>query len=252
MRVMEDTARAAGKLLRDAPGRRLSIEEKAPADFVTDVDRESERIVSEMLGGAYPEFGFLGEETGHTAPGRSSEWEWIVDPLDGTRNMIRGIPFYSLSIGLARNGEPVAGLIYEPLRDETFSAVKGGGAALNDNAIAVAGAMRLEDCVIGLDLGKSAGVYEQAYDILGRLMPRFQSVRMLGSMALGIAYVAAGRLDIYFNLKGSPWDIAAGIAIAREAGAVVTDLAGNEIAMPTDGLVAANPEMRRRFVDAIS
>ena len=247
---MEDAARVAGKLLRDAFGKQISVEEKAPADYVTNIDRESERIISELLGSAYPDFGFLGEESGKT--GTDSEWEWMVDPLDGTRNFVRGIPIYALSIGLARGGRPVLGAVYDPLRDEMFTGGAGQGARLNGESIQPSAAGGLDSCVVAMDFGKNAGVYERSYEILGRLMHRFQSVRMTGVMALGIPYVAAGRTDIYFNLKASEWDIAGGIALARESGVMVTDLSGTETPIPLEGLIAANPAVHAEFIQAIS
>ena len=232
----------------------LEIAEKKPANYVTNLDHASEARLKELLGASYPDFGFLGEESGETKPtgtDSDSEWQWVVDPLDGTRNLIRGIPMWCVSVGLTRNGHPVAGAIYDPAHDELLVTAADGPATLNYQSISAASATRLEDCVIGIDFGKSSGKYRETHEIIGKLMPQFQSIRMLGSIALGLAYVASGRLDIYFNLKSSPWDIAGGTAIARQSGATVTSLDGTESPMPTNGLIAANLEIVAQFVDAI-
>ncbi len=250
MSVMEDAARAAGRLLADAFQGKFTVEEKSPDDFVTNIDVESEQILSRALNLEYPDFGFLGEESGKTDTG--SEWQWMVDPLDGTRNFVRGIPLYALSIGLARGGIPVLGLVYDPLQDEMFTGGGGHGARLNGEPIRPSEAGHLESCVVAMDFGKTAGVYKRSYEILGQLMHRFQSVRMTGVMALGIPYVVAGRTDLYFNLKASEWDVAAGIAMARESGVLVTDLSGVETPIPLAGLVAANPAVHAEFIQAIS
>ncbi len=248
--VMENAARAAGSLLRDAFEGQFTVKEKSPDDYVTNIDVESEEILSGILSREYPSFGFLGEEFGKTDTG--SEWQWMVDPLDGTRNFVRGIPLYALSIGLARGGVPVLGLVYDPLRDEMFTGGGGQGARLNGEPIRPSEAGHLESCVVAMDFGKTAGVYQRSYEILGQVMDRFQSVRMTGVMALGIPYVVAGRTDIYFNLKASEWDIAGGIAMARDSGVLVTDLSGIETPIPLTGLVAANPAVHAEFLKAIS
>jgi myo-inositol-1(or 4)-monophosphatase len=158
---------------------------------------------------------------------------------------------WCVSVGLTRNGHPAAGAIYDPAHDELFVTTDDGSPTLNDQPIASATATRLEDCVIGIDFGKSSGKYQETHEIIGKLMPQFQSIRMLGSIALGLAYVASARLDIYFNLKSSPWDIAAGTALARQSGAKVANLDGAETPMPTNGLIAANPKIVAQFVEAI-
>lgn len=247
---MEKAARAAGLLLADAFEGKFIVKEKSPGDFVTNIDIESEQILSGHLSHEYPEFGFLGEESGENST--DSEWQWMVDPLDGTRNFVRGIPLYALSIGLARAGIPVLGLVYDPLRDEMFTGGNGQGARLDGEPIRPSEATRLESCIVAMDFGKTAGVYKRSYEILGQLMHRFQSVRMTGVMALGIPYVVAGRTDLYFNVKASEWDIAGGIAMARDSGVVVTDLSGVETPLPLTGLVAANPAVHAEFIQAIS
>ena len=252
--VIQSAAREAGHILETGRRETLQIAEKKPANYVTNLDHASEARLKELLAATYPNFGFLGEESGETKSVETdsgSEWQWVVDPLDGTRNLIRGIPMWCVSVGLTRNGLPMAGAIYDPAHDDLFVTTVDGPPTLNDQPIATASATRLEDCVIGIDFGKSSGKYRQTHEIIGKLMPRFQSIRMLGSIAIGLAYVASGRLDIYFNLKSSPWDIAAGTALARHSGAIVANLDGTASQMPTNGLIAANPEILHQFVDAI-
>ncbi len=246
---MENAAREAGALLRGAFEGHFTVEEKSPDDYVTNIDVESEEIISRILGEEFPDFGFLGEESGATESG--SDWQWIVDPLDGTRNFVRGIPLFAVSVGLTSDGVPVLGAVYDPLRDEMFAGGGGEGATQNGRAVGPSDAADLGACVVALDFGKNAGVYKASYEIIGRLMDRVQSLRMTGVMALGIPYVAAGRTDIYFNLKASKWDVAGGIAMARDSGVVVTDLAGLDVPIPLKGLVAANPAAHAEFLKAI-
>ena len=249
--VMESTAREAGALLRDRFGTALQVDEKAPQDYVTEVDRQSEALIRDRLMAEYPDYGFLGEESDEST-GSNSRMQWIVDPVDGTRNLVHEVPLYCLSIGLANAGNPVAGVIYDPLRDELSSCTPGDPPRLNGKPTRVSSAEKLGHCIIGFDLGKSSGVYRQTYAILGELMPQFQSIRLLGSQALGMAYVANGRFDLYFNMKSSPWDIAAGIALVRSGGGVVTDMSGCDSAIPVAGLVAGNPSVVAQFTAAIA
>ncbi|NQW16665.1 MAG: inositol monophosphatase [Chloroflexi bacterium] len=245
--VIETAAREAGHILEIGRGQTLNITEKSPANPVTNLDHASEARIKTLLTDAYPDFGFLGEESGETRS--TSDWQWIVDPLDGTRNLIRGLPMFCVTIGLTRNGQPVAGATYDPTHNELFVTSNDGPPTLNGQPIKTASATRLEDCIIGIDFGKSSGVYRETYEVIGKLMPRFQSIRMFGSIAIGLAYVAAGRLDIYFNLKSSPWDIAGGLALARQSGAAITNIDGTQTNMPTNGLIAANPEIIAQFVE---
>ena len=248
--VIQSAAREAGHILETGNRETLQVAEKKPANYVTNLDHASEARLRELLIGAYPDFGFLGEESGETES--SSEWQWVVDPLDGTRNLIRGIPMWCVSVGLTKNGHPVAGSIYDPSRGDLFVTTADDPPTLNDQPITTASATRLEDCVIGTDFGKSSGKYRETHEIIGRFMPQFQSIRILGSIAIGLAYVASGRLDLYFNMKSSPWDIAASTALARHSGAIVANLNGTESPMPTNGLIAANPEIVAQFLEATS
>ena len=251
LRVMESTAREVGVLLRDRFGTTLQVDEKSPRNYVTEVDRQSETLIRDRLLAEYPDFGFLGEESDESH-GNDSRMQWIVDPVDGTRNLVHEVPIYCLSIGLANAGRPVAGVIYDPLRDELFSSAPGEPPRLNGKPTGVSSTAELGHCLIAFDLGKSSGAYRQTHAILGELMPRFQSIRSLGSQALAMAYVASGRFDLYFNMKSSPWDVAAGIALVRSNGGDVTDMSGGDSAIPIAGLVAGNPSVVAQFTEAVA
>jgi myo-inositol-1(or 4)-monophosphatase len=236
--------KAARGLIRDfGEVEQLQVSVKGPGEFVTTADLRAERLLRAELAKARPGYGMLMEEGGAEA-GSDPRHRWIVDPLDGTTNFLHGIPQFAISIALEREGEIVAGLVYEPLRDEMFWAEKGAGAFLNDRRLRVSARRRLNEAVIGtgMPFGERGG-HETYLATLGAVMPATSGVRRMGAAALDLAYVAAGRLDGFWEFGLSPWDIAAGILLVREAGGYVTDLAGGHRMMETGDVLAANDHL---------
>ena len=234
-------AREAGNLLVQAQARpdRVRITEKGPNDFVTDVDRAVEATLVELLRKSYSEHSFLCEESGKQE-GSDKDSIWIIDPVDGTRNFIMGIPHYCISMALMQRGKLQHALIYDPIKNEEFTASKGGGAQFNGNRMRVGSRSKLEGGVIGL----SARLPE--FETMLRLQQNLQgihgSLRVSGSTALDMAYVAAGRLDAGWTAGVSPWDCAAGMLLIQEAGGFVSDLQGNPDCLNSKTLVYGNPK----------
>ena len=255
--VMANAALKAAKgLLRDfGEVEQLQVSVKGPGDFVTAADLKAEKTLKAELSKARPDYGFLMEESGVT-PGADPRHRYIVDPLDGTINFLHGIPHFAISIGLERDGELVAGVVYDPTRDEMFWAEKGIGAYLNDRRIRVSARRSLADSVIatGIPYAKR-GDHPSYIRSLAAVMAATVGVRRMGSAALDLAYVAAGRYDGFWEIGLSPWDMAAGIVLIREAGGVVTDLKGAHNEMASGEIVAANnnlhPPLSTMLRDAI-
>jgi len=177
-------------------------------------------------------------------------YTWIIDPLDGTRNYVTGIPFFSLVIALAYEGEVVFGLTYDPIRQEMFHALRGEGSYLNNVAIYTSGKNDIKDALLGYDLGGLDQKASTAIEMILYLWPQLQGTRILGSSALGLAYISCGRLDIYFHHNLSVWDSASGILLVREAGGVVTDKHNVSGGLIDGGIIAANPSLHQGFLDA--
>src|SRR5580658_700791 len=223
--VMANAAlKAARGLLRDfGEVEQLQVSVKGPGDFVSTSDLKAERTIKNELTRARPGYSLLFEESG-AETGSDPHHRWIVDPLDGTTNFLHGIPHFSISIALERDGEIVAGLIYEPTRNEIFWAEKGGGAWLNDRRLRVSGRRQLGEALIGTGVARRDGDDGAAYRAaLTAVASATGAVRQLGSAALDLAYVAAGRYDGFWEFGLSPWDIAAGLLMVREAGGYVTE-----------------------------
>ena len=210
LNVMRAAAEKAGRALRRDFGEieKLQVSQKGPGDFVTNADLKAESIIREELQTARPGYGLLMEESGEIE-GSDKTHRWIVDPLDGTTNFMHGIPHFAISIALEREGRLVAGLIYNPVTDEMFFAEKNNGAFFNNQRIRVSKKNKIDDCLFGSNLH---GV--KKVDL---------NLRVSGSAALDLAYVAAGRLDGFFQKKLNIWDVAAGIILIREAGGIIND-----------------------------
>jgi myo-inositol-1(or 4)-monophosphatase len=247
LNVMIKAAQKASRRLKRDFGEveRLQVSLKGPANFVTAADRQTEEILREELELARPGYGFLGEEGG-AREGNDKTHRWIVDPVDGTLNFLHGIPHFAISIGLEREGTIVAGLVYNPITDELFTAERGKGAFLNDRRMRVAARKRLADAVIACALPHpSRGDVELARSEHIAVQDNIAGMRRFGAAALDLAWVAAGRLDAYWERSLSPWDMAAGIALVREAGGFVTDLNGGDDMLRTGGIVAGNEDIHR-------
>jgi myo-inositol-1(or 4)-monophosphatase len=236
--------KAARRLIRDfGEVEQLQVSVKGPGEFVSSADLRAEQVLRTELAKARPGYGMLMEESG-TTPGSDTRHRWIVDPLDGTTNFLHGIPHFAISIALERDSEIIAGVIYEPLRDELFWAEKGGSAFLNDRRLRVSARRNMGDAVIGTGMPFTGrGDHARYLQTLAPIMAATSGVRRQGAAALDLAYVAAGRLDGYWEFGLSPWDIAAGIIIVREAGGYVTDLAGGHGMLESGDVLAANDHL---------
>ncbi|MEH2475242.1 myo-inositol-1(or 4)-monophosphatase [Nitrobacteraceae bacterium AZCC 2161] len=241
MNVMVKAARRAGRSLKRDLGEieNLQVSMKGPANFVSLADKRAEEMLYTDLNKARPGYGFLGEEGGNRE-GTDKTHTWVVDPLDGTTNFLHGIPHFAVSIGLLREGVAIAGLIYNPANDELYMAEKGSGAFLNDTRLRVAGRKQLHDCVIACGLPHiGRGDHELSRREMAALQPKVAGLRRFGAASLDLAYVAAGRLDGYWERNLQPWDIAAGIVLIREAGGAVADIQGGDV-LKTGNVVCGN------------
>ena len=251
--VMTGAARkAARSLVRDfGEVEQLQVSKKGPADFVSAADHRAEEVLHAALAKARPGYGFLFEERG-AIEGSDRSNRWIVDPLDGTTNFLHGVPHFSISIALERNRELIAGVVYEPIRDELFWAEKGAGAHMNNHRLRVSGHGELEDSVFATGFRFTAKGDETVFlKQIGSVMAATLNVRRLGSAALDLAYVAAGRFDGFWELHLSPWDMAAGIVLVREAGGFVGDFAGGHEMLSTGGIIAANASVHAAFAEVV-
>src|SRR5438093_401422 len=233
--------KAARALKRDfGEVEQLQVSIKGPGDFVSTADLRAERTLKSELARARPGYGLLLEEGG-TTEGTDPHHRWIVDPLDGTTNFLHGIPHFAISIALERDGEIVAGLVYEPTRDEMYWAEKGSGAYLNDRRLRVSARRQLVEALIATGIPFGGRGDRPAYiATLERVMAATSGVRRFGAAALDLAYVAAGRYDGFWEFGLSPWDIAAGLLLVREAGGFVSDLSGGQTMMTSGNVLAAN------------
>ena len=245
LNVMMKTARKAGRaLLKDfGEVENLQVSSKGPGDFVSRADKQAEATIREELMRARPSYGFLGEE-GTLIDGEDPTRRWIVDPLDGTTNFLHGLPHWAVSIALEHKGIVVAGVVYDPVKDEMFYAEKGGGAWMNETRLRVSGRTKMIECVFatGIPFGGRTDLPLTIAD-LARLSPVCAGVRRWGSAALDLAYVAAGRLDGYWERRLQPWDMAAGVVIVREAGGFVEPLVVGEDLLANGGVICANEPM---------
>jgi myo-inositol-1(or 4)-monophosphatase len=250
LNVMIKAAQKASRTLKRDFGEveHLQVSLKGPANFVTAADRRAEDILRQELQHARPGYGFLGEEGG-MREGADKTHRWIVDPLDGTMNFLHGIPHFAISIALEREGTIVAGVIYNPVSDDLFTAERGKGAFLNDQRLRVAARKRLADAVVACALPHpSRGDVELVHKEHRAVQDQVAGLRRFGAASLDLAWVAAGRLDAYWERSLSPWDMAAGIALVREAGGFVTDLDGREVVLSTGGILVGNDDIHRALL----
>jgi myo-inositol-1(or 4)-monophosphatase len=250
LNVMFAAARKAARALKRDFGEleKLQVSLKGPANFVTAADRRAEETLFQELSKARPGYGFLGEESGERE-GADKTHRWIVDPLDGTTNFLHGIPQFGISIALERDGGVIAGIVYNPATDEMFSAEKGKGAFLNDQRIRVAARRGLADAVIACGLPhRGRGQLELGTKEIGAMQHEVAGLRRFGAAALDMAWVAAGRLDGYWERNIKPWDIAAGLILVREAGGFVTDCDGDDDMMGKGQIVAGNEAIQKEVV----
>ncbi|MET4128496.1 inositol monophosphatase family protein [Roseovarius sp. MBR-6] len=253
LNVMLKAARKAGRsLLKDfGEVENLQVSMKGAGDFVSRADIAAEKIIKSELTSARPNYGWAAEEGGEE-PGTDPTRRWIVDPLDGTTNFLHGLPHWAISIALEHKGEVVSGVIYDPIKDEAFFAEKGTGAWLNETRLRVSGRNKMIEAIFatGLPFGGRSDLPETLQD-LARLLPACAGVRRWGSAALDMAYVAAGRYDGFWERRLNAWDLAAGVIIAREAGALVEPLTPGGNILGDGEVIAANEKIFDKFARVI-
>ena len=257
-------ARRAGAIINRASLdiEALRITRKERNDFVTEVDQACEKAIIEILSTAYPDHGFLGEESGLTfrgqpvdpqATGRAPDHIWIIDPLDGTTNFIHGLPIYAVSIALMQKGQITQAVVYDPARDELFVASKGKGAMLNDRRLRVSKQDRLDESLIGTGFPFKRQEQIDAYlSMLKTISGHAAGLRRPGAAALDLAYVAAGRYDGFFEMGLMPWDAAAGSLLVSEAGGFVGDFKGEGDYLFSENIIAATPKVFAQMVAVLS
>ncbi|THF66069.1 inositol monophosphatase [Pseudothauera nasutitermitis] len=222
----------------------LKVQSKSPNDFVTEVDRAAEAAIIEVLRDAYPEHGILAEESGESGDTANAEYQWIIDPLDGTTNFIHGFPQYAVSIALAKKGVLEQAVIFDPNRNELFTATKGRGAFLNDRRIRVSKRVRLNEALIGTGFPFKQLEHLDAYiATFKELTGKTAGIRRPGAASLDLAWLACGRIDGFWEMGLAPWDMAAGVLLIQEAGGLVSDLAGESDYLTTGNLVAGSPKI---------
>jgi len=242
LNVMVKAAQKAARGLKRDFGevQQLQVSQKGPADFVSTADLKADRILREELGRARPEFGIVTEES-DAIQGQDKEHRWIVDPLDGTSNFLHGLPHFAISIGLERSGEIIAGLVFDPIKDEMFLAEKGAGAFMNDRRLRVSARRSMHECLIGTGAPfRGHGNREKFLRQADAAMRESAGIRRWGTASLDLAYVAAGRFDGFWEEDLHPWDMAAGIILVREAGGFVSDLRGGQTMLQQGSILASN------------
>ncbi|MEY6430928.1 inositol monophosphatase family protein [Thioalkalicoccus limnaeus] len=251
LNIATRAARQAGRVLMRYYERteQLTIHDKGRHDFVTEVDRAAELTIVKELRSKFPQHAILAEESGRQG---DSEFVWIIDPLDGTTNYLHGFPQFAVSIGLECRGKLELGVVYDPLSEELFTAARGQGAHLNDRRIRVAKRPSLDGALIGTGFPFREHRHTDRYlGMLKTVMQEAAGIRRAGSAALDLAYVAAGRLDGFWEIGLAPWDLAAGAVLITEAGGLVSDLTGGRDYLDSGNLVAANPRLHQVLVDRL-
>lgn len=241
------TARGAGELVKGRFYTAKEVSYKDNSSLVTDVDLLAEKYIRDALAREFPDISYLGEELG--ASGGTDGLHWIVDPVDGTRNYAANVPHFAVSLALADGPEVLLGVTYDPMRDETFHAAKGQGTFLNGRPISVSRRTSVAQSIVGFDIGGMDSRALYAFKMVRALWPGMQTVRIMGSSCLGLAYAAAGRVDIYFHHTLAPWDVAAGLLLVGEAGGQVVDRKSRGPAnLGSTGLVASSPQLLKEFL----
>ncbi len=249
--VAVKAARAAGSIINRAAldVESVRVSQKQVNDFVTEVDQASEKAIIETLLTAYPGHGILAEESGREHGAKDSEFVWIIDPLDGTTNFIHGFPVYCVSIALAVRGIVEQAVIYDPTRNDLFTATKGRGAYVNDRRIRVSKRSRLQECLVSTGFPFRPGDNFKNYlAMMAEVMPRCAGLRRPGAAALDLAYVAAGFTDAFFETGLQPWDVAAGSLLVTEAGGLVGNLTGEANFLDQQECLAGSPRIYGQLV----
>lgn len=255
LNIAVKAARRAGQIINRASLDidALNIGTKQQSDYVTEVDRAAEAAIIGVLREAYPAYGILAEESGLAGTDASAEFQWIIDPLDGTTNFIHGLPQYAISIALAKKGVMQQGVVYDPNRNEIFTASKGGGAFVNGRRIRVAKRSKLDETLIGTGFPYRMFSHIDTYlTIFKELAQKTAGMRRPGAAALDLAWVACGRMDGFWEFGLAPWDMAAGSLLITEAGGLVGDLAGESNYMKTGNIIAGNPKIFSQLLQIIA
>jgi len=252
LNIAVKAARRAGNLINRAADNldHLTVTKKSHADYVSEVDRAAERIIIEALREAYPSHAILAEESG--AQGES-EYVWIIDPLDGTTNFLHGVPQYAVSIGLQHNGILTQAVVYDPTKNDLFTATRGRGAYLNDKRLRVSKRKEMADSLIGTGFPYTRFEHMDAYlDIFKDVMQKSAGLRRAGAASLDLAWTAAGRYDGFFETALKPWDLAAGALLITEAGGMVSDLHGSDTFIKSGHICAGNPDIHAQLLQIIA
>ena len=253
LNIAVKAARRAGAIINRAALDRtqLEIHSKRANDFVTQVDKSAEAAIIDIIRQAYPDHAILGEESG-ALPGKKEEYLWVIDPLDGTTNFIHGFPQYCVSIALQHRGATQHGVIYDPAKNELFTASKGSGAYLDDRRVRVSKCLQLKDALVGTGFPfKEMTRLDLYMKQLRHLMQNSSGVRRAGAAALDLAYVAAGRMDAFWEMGLAPWDMAAGALMIQEAGGLVGDLSGDANYLESGDIAAATPKVFPQLLAAL-
>jgi len=236
-RVCIQAARAGGAVLEDWAGR-FKVQEKGPADLVTEADLASQERVREVLLGAFPNHGFLAEENLVIPPGADG-YRWIVDPLDGTTNYVHGLANYAVSIALTQHGQPLVGVVFDPRSGECFHAGRGLGAWVNERRLSVSTVESLDEALVANSFAARVGKEDREVAEFLDVLLVAQATRRMGSSALNLAYLAAGRFDAYWATSTKAWDIAAGVLLVQEAGGIITNAHGDGVDLERPAFIAA-------------
>lgn len=238
-------ARSAGGIIARSLGKveTLKIDLKGKNDFVTEVDRTAEREIIRVLRNSFPSHGILAEESGFD---KGDEYVWIIDPLDGTINFLHGFPQFAVSIALQHKGRIEQAVVFEPIRQELFTATRGSGAVLNDRRIRVTSHAEMQGALLGTGFPFKSQKYLDVYlEMFRSLFADTAGIRRTGSAALDLAWVAAGRLDGFWEIGLQAWDMAAGVLLIQEAGGLVSDFAGNDEYLKSGNIICGNPKLHR-------
>ncbi|MBI5861187.1 MAG: inositol monophosphatase [Rhodocyclales bacterium] len=255
LNIAVKAARSAGKIINRASLdiESLNISVKQQSDYVTEVDRAAEAAIIAVLRDAYPAYGILAEESGLAGTDAHAEFQWIIDPLDGTTNFIHGVPQYAISIALAHKGVMQQAVVYDPNRNEIFTASKGGGAFVNGRRIRVAKRDKLDEALIGTGFPYRMFEHIDTYlAIFKEIAQKTAGMRRPGAAALDLAWVACGRMDGFWELGLAPWDMAAGSLLITEAGGLVGDLSGEANYMKTGNIIGGNPKIFSQLLQIIA
>ena len=238
--IASEAAQAGGRVLQDWIGR-FSVREKCRADLVTDADHASQKVIYDCISARFPDHSFLGEE-GLNEESRNSDYQWIIDPLDGTTNYVHGFPYYAVSIAVRKQQELQAAVIFDPTRQETFAAARGCGATLNGQPIRTSGETELKRAMAMASLPVATSRTDAAVERFLDAMQHVQTIQRSGSAALNLACVACGRIDAFWSTSLKPWDVAAGVLLVQEAGGTVISTTGDTIDIMVPDIVSASSQ----------